>query len=75
MPVRPAPQMIVMLEIQAPLFENTRYFFYPDLLERFPELRNIWSVIFKDSFDVGIQNNVGASFLTEASVSWSGKRG
>lgn len=64
---------MLMLEIRAPLFENTPYFFYPDILERIPELRNVWSVIFKKNFDGESQNDAGASFLPRVSISWSVK--
>lgn len=47
-PVRHMPQMILMLQIQAPLFGNTPYCLNPDLLKWSPELRNVWSGIFKD---------------------------
>lgn len=57
-----APQMTLMLEIQAPLFENASGFLHPNLLKRFLELKNVWSGIFKGYFDVEIQSYMGANF-------------
>lgn len=54
--------MTLMLEIQAPLFENASGFLHPNLLERFLELKNVWSGIFKGYFDVEIQSYMGANF-------------
>lgn len=63
--------MILQLEIQGPLWKNS-VFFYPDILQRIPKLRNIKGGVFKHNFDIQSQSYVGASFFFNLKPQFSG---